>query len=453
MSRGEGSAGGRRRGARNPAQIVPLSFLAVIAVGTLLLSLPIAHATEDLDLLTAAFTAVSATCVTGLVTVDTATSWTPFGQAVILLLIQVGGLGTMTLATVLALLVRGRLSLTESVRAQAERRDLALGNIRVVLVRIVTATLLAEAAVALWLTVRFRQAYDDDLPTALWHGVFHAVSAFNNAGFALYSDNLVGFVSDGWIILPICAAIIAGGIGYPAFFELLRGWDRPGSWTVYLRLTVAGYAILLVVGIGAFTLWEWDNPATLGGLDVGGRITGGIAGGVFPRTAGFNSIDYSLIRPETLVLNLVLMFIGGGSAGTAGGVKVTTFFLLAYVIWSEIRGDDEVRLGHRRISAASQRQALSVALLGVGLVAAAVIVVVLLTDLPLDRVTFEVVSAFGTVGLSMNLTPQLTPAAQVVIMGVMFCGRVGTVAVASALALSASRTYHYHLPEEHPIVG
>lgn len=443
----------RHPGQGNPARLVPVSFLGVIALGTLLLSVPIAHASGQVDLLAAAFTAVSATCVTGLVTVDTATYWTPFGQAVILLLIQIGGLGTMTLVTVLALLVRGRLSLTASLRAASETRTNALGDVRDVVLRIVTATLAAEAAIALWLTIRFRVMYDDDLPTALWHGIFHAISAFNNAGFALYSDNLIGFVGDGWIIAPICLAIIAGGIGYPSYFELVRRWNRPRLWGISLRLTLAGYAILLAVGIGAFLAIEWDNPGTLGPLDLSGKIWGSIAGGVFPRTAGFNSIDYGNIRAETLVVNLVLMFIGGGSAGTAGGIKVTTFFLLAYVIWSETRGWSDVRLGNRRVSAATQRQALTVALLGVGLVTAAVIALVFLTDHPLDRVVFEVVSAFGTVGLSMNLTSQLPPEAQMVIMGVMFCGRVGTVTVASALALSTTRTYRYQLPEENPIVG
>lgn len=433
---------------------MPLSFLGVIAVGTALLCLPWAHAPgHDVDVLAAAFTAVSATCVTGLVTVDTATYWTPFGQAVILALIQVGGLGTMTLATMLFLLVRRRMSLGTSLRAQAETHSLGLGDLRKVTTRIVLGTLLAEAVVAVVLTVRFATTYDDHVLTAIWHGVFHSVSAFNNAGFALYSDNLIGFVADPWIILPICGSIIAGGIGYPAYFELRRRWNRPGLWSVYLRLTVAGYLILTVVGVIGFLLGEWTNVATLGPLDVPGKIVGGVAGGVFPRTAGFNSIDYGAIRPETYILTVLLMFIGGGSAGTAGGIKVTTFFLLAYVIWSEIRGDSEVRLGRSRVAAAAQRQALAVALLGLGLVAAATTVLVVVTDHPIDLVVFETVSAFGTVGLSMNLTPHLPPVAQVVVMLVMFCGRVGTVAVASALALSKNRVYRYHLPEEHPIVG
>lgn len=435
-----------------PGRLVPLAFLTAILAGTLLLSLPLATSSGESHPLAAAFTAVSAVCVTGLVTVDTATFWTPFGQAVIILLVQVGGLGIMTLATLLTLVVGGRLGLTTTLRAQAENRTLGFGDVKDVLTRIVVSVALAELAVAVVLTLRFWLAYHDDVPTALWHGGFHAVSAFNNAGFALFSDNLVSFVGDPWIIVPICGAIIAGGFGFPVFFELLRNWRRPESWSAHTRLTVVGYTTLFVVGVGVFLWFEWDNPGTLGPLDLPSKLLGGLGGGVFPRTAGFNSIDYGNIRPETLVINLVLMFIGGGSAGTAGGVKVTTFFLLAFVILSEIRGEPEVTIGSRRIAPAAQRQALSVALLSVGIVSAATIALVMMTHLPLDRIAFETVSAFGTVGLSMNLTPTLPPPAQLVIMAVMFCGRVGTVSVASALALR-SRTRLYHLPEEHPIVG
>lgn len=442
----------RRRFALTPARLVPLAFLAVITTGTFLLSLPVSTRTGVSHPLTAAFTTVSAVCVTGLVTVDTATFWTPFGQAVIIALIQIGGLGIMTLATLIILALTGRLGLRTTLLARAENKTLDHGEVRLVLRRIVVSVAVAEGVVAALLTARFRVAYDDDLPTALWHGGFHAVSAFNNAGFALFSSNLVAFVADPWIIVPICAAIIAGGFGFPVFFELLSRWRRPQTWSVHTRLTVVGYTVLFLVGIGTFLVFEWRNPGTLGALDLRGKLLGGLGGGVFPRTAGFNSIDYGAIRPETLVVHLVLMFIGGGSGGTAGGVKVTTFFLLAFVILSEVRGEAEVRIGNRRIAPAAQRQALSVALLSVGLVTSATIGLVMTTHVPLDRIAFEVVSAFGTVGLSMNVTPTLPPPAQLVIMAVMFCGRVGPFTVASALALT-DRTRLYHLPEEYPVVG
>lgn len=437
----------------HPARLVPLSFLGFILIGTLALMTPGAHRSGDADFMASAFTTVSATCVTGLATVDTATYWTPLGQGIILAEIQVGGFGIMTLATMLSLLVRGRLGTNSRLLAQSETKTLALGDVGAVLKRILVAVVIAESVVAVLLTLRFLTTYDDgNLRSAIWHGVFHSISAFNNAGFALYSNNLVGFVADAWICWPICAAIIAGGIGFPVAFELLRALRRPSTWSAHTRITVYGYTALLVAGIVLFIAFEWSNPGTLGPLSAWDKTVAGVTQGVVPRTAGFNSIDYGAIRPETLLITLVLMFVGGGSAGTAGGVKVTTFFLLGHVILTEVMGEDDVRVGNRRIGDATIRQAVTVALLGVGVVTLGSIGMVMLTDFPMDKAVFEVVSAFGTVGLSTGITPQLSVPAQLLIMATMFIGRVGSVTVASALALHANKR-KYHLPEEHPIVG
>ena len=437
----------------HPSRVVPAAFLAAVVVGTLLLSLPVSTPGPTRPpLLTAAFTSVSAVCVTGLTTVDTATYWSPFGQVVIMVLIQVGGFGIMTLATLLGLLVGGKLRLRSSLVAQTETHTLAIGDVRHVVRRIAVTMLLFESAFAVVLALRFRAAYDDTWGQAAWHGVFHSVSAFNNAGFALYSDNLIGFVDDAWIIFPICVAVIAGGIGFPVLFELRRAWRTPRRWTVHVRLTVYGSLILLLLGTAAFLALEWGNDGTLGPLDVWGKVVGGVAGGVVPRTAGFNSIDYGEITPETMDVNYVLMFIGGGSAGTAGGVKVTTFFLLAFVIWSEVRGERDTTIAHRRISGQTLRQALSVALLAVAVISVGTMAILLSTDLPLDVVLFESISAFATVGLSTGITPDLPPAAQVTLMLLMYVGRVGTITVATALAYK-SRHRHYRLPEERPVVG
>ncbi|MDQ4051280.1 MAG: TrkH family potassium uptake protein [Actinomycetota bacterium] len=435
------------------ARIVPIAFLAAVVVGTVLLSLPASTPGPSRPpMLTSAFTSVSAVCVTGLTTVDTATYWSPFGQAVILGLIQVGGFGIMTMATLLGMLVGGRLRLRSSLASQREMHTLYIGDVSHVVRRVAVTMLLFETAFALLLTARFRARYDDTWGEALWHGVFHAVSAFNNAGFALYSDSLIGFVDDVWIILPICVAVIAGGIGFPVLFELRRRWTRPGEWTAHTRLTVYGTAVLLVVGTVAFIALEWSNADTVGSLSPGGRVLGGFTGGVMPRTAGFNSVDYAEITPETMAVNYVLMFIGGGSGGTAGGIKVTTFFLLAYVIWSEVRGEQDTNVAHRRISGSTLRQALSVALLAIGAIAVGTLVVLLVTDHALDVVLFESISAFSTVGLSTGITPDLPPVAQLTLMVLMFVGRVGTITVASALAFK-TRHRHYHLPEERPVIG
>ncbi len=441
------------RGVTHPARIVPLAFLGAVVVGTVLLSLPISTPGPDRPpVLTAAFTSVSAVCVTGLTTVDTATYWSPFGQVVIMGLIQFGGFGIMTLATLLGLLVGGKLRLKSSLIAQQETKALNLGDVGQVIRRVAVTMICFEAVFALVLTVRFRVRYDDSIGQALWHGAFHSVSAFNNAGFALYSDNLIGFVDDAWITFPLCAAIIVGGIGFPVLFELRSRWRRPSEWTVHTRLTVYGTTILLVLGIGAFLALEWSNSGTLGTLSPWGKVVGGVTGGVVPRTAGFNSVDYGVVTPETLAVNYVLMFVGGGSASTAGGIKVTTFFLLGYVIWSEVRGEPETNVAHRRISSSTLRQALTVVLLAIGAIAVGTMVILLATDYTLDVVLFEAISAFATVGLSTGITPDLPPVAELTLMALMYVGRVGTITVASALALK-SRHHHYHLPEERPVVG
>jgi trk system potassium uptake protein len=433
-------------------RLVPLAFLAVILVGAVLLMLPVSRADEAAPFGGAAvFTAVASVCVTGMTVVDTAEFWTPFGQAVILALVQVGGFGIMTLATLLAVVVSGKLGLRSMMVTQTESHSLHLGDVRGLLRRIALTMLVFEAVISAILTVRFRLAYHDDMGTALWHGVFHGVGSFNNSGYALYSDNLVSFVGDAWICLPISVAVVAGGIGFPVLSELMRR-TKPDRWTIHTRITVYGSVILLVIGILAAVLFEWTNPATLGPLPVNDKLTAATTAGVMPRTGGFNSVDYGEVRPETLAVTIVLMFIGGGSGGTAGGIKVTTFFLLAYVIWAEVRGDHEVTVGPREVPRPAQRQALSIALLGVAVVAAGNIALLMLTDLPLDVTLFESAAAFSTAGLSTGVTPDLPGTAQAVLLVLMFVGRVGTITVASALALR-SRQRMYRLPEERPIIG
>ena len=437
----------------HPARIVPLAFLSASSVGAVLLSLPVATAGPDRPhVVVATFTSMSAVCVTGLGIVDTATFWSPFGQAVILALVQVGGFGIMTLATLLGLLVGGRLGLRSSLIAQAESHTLNLGDVRHVLRRVAVTMAGFEAAITAALTLRFRAAYDDTWADALWHGVFYAVQAFNNGGFALHSDSLVGFVDDAWVILVVCGAVVAGGIGFPVLFELRRRWRRPRTWTVHTRLTVYGYVLLFVLGWLAFTGFEWGNENTLGPLSLEGKVLAGVTGSVMPRSGGLNSVDYGQITPETMAVTYVLMFVGGGSAGTAGGIKVTTFFLLAFVIWSEVRGERDTNIAHRRIGSQTLRQALTVALLGIGVIAIGTLVILLMTDLALDVVLFEAISAFATVGLSTGVIPDLPRGAQVTLIVLMYVGRVGTITVASALALKR-RHHHYHLPEERPVVG
>jgi trk system potassium uptake protein len=440
-------------GFRHPGRVIATAFAAAVIVGTALLSLPVAKAGEGrADLLTALFHSTSAVCVTGLVTVDTGTYWSPFGQAVILLLIQVGGLGIMTLATLLALLLSRRLGLRARLIAQAETKALSPSDVRRVVGRVVVFSLATEAVIAALLTVRFALGYDESLAAAVYDGVFHAISAFNNAGFSPYRDNLMGFVGDPWISLPIAAAVIVGGLGFPVVFELARTWRRPKTWSVLTRITVVVTVALLLLGTAGMLAFEGRNPDTLGSLAPGDRVMAAFVAAVMPRTAGFNNLDIAALAPETLLFTDALMFIGGGSAGTAGGIKVTTFGLLAYVLWAEMRGDPDVEVGRRRVPGTNQRQALAIALLGIALVAVATFLMEALTDFNFDQVLFETVSAFATVGLSTGITADLPPAAQVVLILLMYIGRIGPLTLASGLALR-ERARRHQLPEERTIVG
>lgn len=443
----------RRHGFRHPARLVPLAFFFAILVGTGLLSLPVARAGEGAaPLLTALFTATSAVCVTGLIVVDTPTYWSGFGQVVILLLFQVGGFGIMTGATLLGLLMTRRIGLGTRLVAQAETRSLGLGDVNSVLRLVLATTVLTEAAIALALTLRLHFGHGEPWAAAAWDGVFHAVSAFNNAGFSTYSDNLIGFARDPLFLLPLMLAIVLGGIGFPVLHELRRNPRGGSRWSVHTRLTLGGTALLLLGGTLMIGLYEWTNAGTLGPLSEGEKLLGALFHSVSARTAGFNSVDVGEMREETLAVHYVLMFIGGGSAGTAGGIKITTFLVLGAVVLAEIRGSPDATVFRRRVPSEVQRLALTIVLLGVALLAFATLLLLSLSPLPLNVLMFEAISAFATVGLSTGITAQLPPQAQSVLIVLMFVGRVGTITVATALALRA-RPPLYRYPEERPIVG
>ncbi|MEU1393029.1 MULTISPECIES: potassium transporter TrkG [unclassified Nonomuraea] len=437
----------------HPAQVIATGFAALILTGTALLTSPMATATgESAGWLTALFTATSAVCVTGLVVVDTATHWSVAGEVVIAMLVQVGGLGIMTMATLFTVLVAGRLGLRARMFAQAETKTLSMSDVRRVVRNVVIFSLVSELIVGAVLTARFATGYGEPLGRAMYLGWFHAVSAFNNAGFALWSDNLMSFVTDAWICLPIAIAVIVGGLGFPVVFELARAWRRPSRWSVLTRVTVGVTLVLLAVGTLVFLVTEWRNPETLGGLDDSGKLLAAFFTGVMPRSGGFNSLDIGQLYPSSLLATDLLMFIGGGSAGTAGGIKVTTFGLLAFIIWAELRGEPRVNIGHRRLAESAQRQVISITMIGVVLVAVSTYLLLAITPHSLDQVLFEVVSAFGTNGLSTGITADTTPAGHLLLAVLMFIGRIGPLTLGSALALK-ERTRRYELPEERVIVG
>ncbi|HEY8532345.1 MAG TPA: potassium transporter TrkG [Micromonospora sp.] len=443
-----------RRLLHRPARIVPLAFLGAITVGTLLMMLPAARADPGgAPFITALFTAASAICVTGLSSVDTPTYWSTFGHVLITVLTQVGGFGIMGLATLVGLLVTKRLGLRSRLMAQAEQGTPQMGDLGRLLTGLALTMLVVESTIAAVLALRLMGHYGYSPGRAVWEGIFYAVQSFNNGGFALHDDSLAGFVSDWWICLPLSLGVVAGSLGFPALLELTRHYRRPACWSTHTRMTVWGSLILLAAGFVIMLTFEWSNPRTFGPLSLPTKVLAAITQSVMPRSGGFSSVDYAAMNTETLAATTGLMFIGGGGGGTAGGIKVTTFFLLAHVIWAEVRGEPDVVIGRRRISEATQRQAVTVALLGVTLVALGTVALIALTDdVPFERALFEVTSAFGTVGLTAGLTESLNPAAQALLVVLMFIGRVGTVAFGAALALNTGRRA-YRYPEGRPIVG
>ncbi|GGG65742.1 potassium transporter Trk [Kocuria dechangensis] len=436
------------------AQIIVGAFGAALLIGTALLMLPMAKVGEGgASFLQALFTATSALCVTGLVVVDTPTFWTPFGQVVILGLIQVGGFGVMSFTTMLGVLLARKFGLAARILTSAETKNTSYGNMRRVLLRILATSLAIEAAVAVALFLRFVTGYGYPAGQAAWHAVFHSVSAFNNAGFALYTLSLMDFVGDPWIILPIAAAVILGGLGFPVLYELRREWRIPRKWSMNTRIVLLATPVLLVLGTVFLCVIEWTNPSTLGPLAAREKLLAGFFQSTVARTAGFNSIDIAAMNPVSWLGLDILMLIGGGPAGTAGGLKVTTFAVLGFIAYTEINGGTAVNVLGKRLSRSVHRQAITLVVLAIGAVLSATMVLMLLhQDLGLDRVLFEAVSAFATVGLSTGITPTLSAPAQYVLIVLMFLGRLGPTTVATAIA-ARSRPVLYELPKERPLIG
>ncbi|MFI6128131.1 TrkH family potassium uptake protein [Micromonospora sp. NPDC051141] len=443
-----------RRLLRKPVRLVPLGFLAVILVGTGLLMLPWATRTQHwTPFETALFTSTSAVSVTGLAVTDTPNYWTDFGLVMITVLTQLGGLGILTGASLLILAVSRQLGLRNRLLVQAETAEFGLGDVRRLLLRIAATVFVTEAVMTAVVGGRFWLTYDYPPGRALWYAVFHSVQAFNNGGFALYSDGLVAFARDPWVALPLSAGAIIGGLGFPALFEAFREWRRPGGWAVATKLTVWGSLVLTVGGFGYLLLAEWTNPDTIGRFDVPGKVLAAFTQIALSRTGGYDVIHVGHLTEESYPMLIGLMFIGGGSASTAGGIKVSTFFLLGFAIWAELRGEPDTTVGNRRVSPASQRQALTVALLSVALVAAGTVGLIALTaHIRFYAALFEVTSAFSTTGLTVGLTQRLPAPGQYVLTALMYIGRIGPLTLGSAIALNTRRRL-YRYPEEQPIVG
>lgn len=444
----------RRGRGFSPAQLVSGSFALLILLGTLILLLPIARSgPQQAEFTTALFTATSAVCLTGLNVVDTATYWSHFGQAVILCLIQIGGLGIMTLATVVSLVLAGRMGVKGRLRAAAEQRGRDIGEVRTIILGTLGFSIAFELAIAIVLSFRFYFHYGYGIGASIWEGVFHAVSAFNNAGFGLQKDNLVPFVNDAGIILPIAFGVIVGGLGFPVLLELqdrIKSGHRKAP-TLTLRFTMWGTGFLLILGTVGFGLMEWNGA--LKHLELGPKIMAAFFHSVSTRTAGFNSIDLSNLHSSSLLLTDFLMLIGGGSGGTAGGVKVTTTAVLVAVMIAEVRGDEQLLVSGRRIPGRIVRQAMAVFMMAFVLVVFSIMCLqILMPQFNSHQITFETISAFATVGLTTGITPELPDLGRIWLVVLMYAGRVGPITVVAALA-GRSNKRMYSFPVERPFIG
>lgn len=454
------SQSGRKK-TLHPTQIVVMAFGAAVIAGTIFLLFPFSTAAgNSTDFVTALFTAVSAVCITGLTVVETGEHWSGFGQVVILFLIQLGGLGIVSFATLVGLLISGRISLRDRLNTLSEAKIIGIDNVPALLRTIMLVYFGFEAALAVYLIARLRITYEESVPDAIWHGIFHAISAFNNGGFSLYSDSMAGFASDLFIVAPVGLAVVVGGLGFPVLIELherIWGLNRQTSgkrrrFSLHTRVTLVATIVLLVGATLFIGIMEWNNQATLGGLGFFERIWNAMFMAAMPRSGGFSSIDVGSMDPATWMGIDLLMFIGGGSASTAGGIKVTTIAILFFIIYTEVRGETAVNVGNRRLPRSIQRQALTLVALYTMLILFSTLFLAATTDFTLDELLFDVISAAATVGLSTGITPDLPDFAKVWLSILMFVGRLGPVVIASALALRVTKR-HYELPKERPLIG
>jgi trk system potassium uptake protein TrkH len=443
-----------RRPPPSPPAALALGFAALIAIGTVLLSLPVASAsgswTRPLDAL---FTATSAVCVTGLVVLDTGTHWSGFGQAVIFALFQLGGVGFMAGSTFFLLVLGARRSgLRDRIVAQATTGVTDLGSVVAVLRGVALFALVVEAVGACVLTLAFLVQGRQPLEAA-WYGLFHAVSAFNNAGFDLMGGfrSLNDYASDPLLLGTIGALIILGGLGFVIVGDVVsrRGWAR---LSLESKLVLPTTLALLVIGTVAIAALEWTNPETLGRMPEWQRVLNAAFESTTLRTAGFSALPTGELATATLFVVIVLMFIGGASASTAGGIKVNTFSLLLVAIVSTARGRPFIGAFGRRVPDPLVYRAVSVALLSV---AAAIVVALgleLLSGATFVAVIFESISAVGTVGASTGITPGLPDPARLWLVPAMFIGRLGPLTLAIALA-ARSVAVRYRPAEESIRIG
>ncbi len=438
---------------RNPARMLVISFMALIGAGTAGLMLPQSSTGESIRFIDALFTITSGSCVTGLAVFDIGTQLTRFGQIVLLLSIQFGGLGIVTFSTFFILIVGGSISFRGHNILQETFSQQPMADFGALVKSIIVVTLGIELVGAILLYFSFRPLHPPG--EAIYFSIFHSVSAFCNAGFALYPDNLIRFQSDWYFNLIICFLIISGGLGFVVYYDLgdfiFRRSRRPfAALNFHTRLTLIVTALLIAGGALGFFFFEFRN--ILRPMDWPTKIIVSLFQSVTPRTAGYNTVPFDQLTSGTLFFIIILMFIGGSSGSCAGGIKTSTFAVLIGLAWARFRDQQEVNLLKRRIPDSVVSKAISVSLF-------AMLVIVFFTFVVLESeiggvshqisrwrfidILFETTSAFGTVGLSTGVTPMLTDLGKAVITLVMFLGRVGPLTVAIAVTKSVTRRYKY----------
>ena len=441
----------------SPPQLIALSFALAICVGTGLLLLPFAHRDgQSLDLLSALFTAASALCVTGLKVVDPAQTFSVAGQLVLLLLIQLGGLGLITFGTIFALALRRRVNFSERMRLAQQVSTFDVGGVLGLIRKIFVYTLLLEALGTLLLALRFVPQFG--WGQGLYLSVVHAVSAFNNAGFSLFPHNFRQYATDPLVTLTMSALVILGGLGFLVQVNVVAHLlhRRSERLLVHTRLVLTTTLLLLLAGTLLIAVFEWTNPRTLGPLPLGDKLLTSFFQSVMPRTGGFSTVDTEVLRPATLFLTIFLMFVGASPGGAGGGIKTSSFAVIVGSAWSMVRGQGEMVAFHRRIDQSTVLRAMTVGLLSTALVAVMLLLMLAVNTSPrlgFTRLSFETVSAFSTVGLSMNATPDTNTAQRVILIVLMYLGRIGPLTFALALGQRVKRQDVSYPPERDILIG
>lgn len=439
----------------SPSQVLVFGFMGVILFGSFLLTLPISARTGHIRWLDALFTSTSAVCVTGLVVVDTGTTFSTFGQMVILSLIQIGGLGFMTMSTMMAILLGKRIGLKERLLIQESLGQSTLAGMVRIVRQILLVTLAVEALGGIILSIRL--AFELPLGQAVYFGFFHSVSSFCNAGFDLFGmvhgpfSSITHYVKDAWVSLTIAGLIIIGGIGFPVIFEFLYRETRKRI-SLHTRLALLVTVVLLILGTLAILLLEFNNPDTLFKLNGPQKILASLFQSVTPRTAGFNTLDYSKMRDSTLFLSIMLMFIGASPSSTGGGIKTVTFGVLMAAVFATIRGREDAELYERRLPKEIVYKAFSLTVIALALVVIVTMLISIAEKFSFIRILFEVVSGFGTVGLSTGLTPFLSDFSRILLILTMFAGRVGLLTIAVALT-QRLQTGNVRFMEDRVMIG